>query len=271
MSPDAPAERRSWQALLAVASLQARLLLAPRFSVVLVLLALGPIGLAPILELILRGVKLDEATRRQWAMLYLYWAHVRFVLPLAALYVGASLWADEAESGTLVYLLTRPVPRSAALVAKWAVAWLFLATTVALSATASWAVFAAVEGVPFSTLWPILLVAGAGAAPYLAVFTLCGVLTGRGLILGLVYLGASDGVLWLVAFVARKLTISHYTASALGRLGAFHEMPAPLLTSLGDPAGPWEAWLALAGIAAGAVGAAAALVSRREYAPTRTT
>lgn len=272
MNLDAPAPDRSVRhALWGAAALQARLLSGPRFTLVLAAVAAIPAGLAVVLPLILRHVTMPEEARRQWTLLFLYWAYVRALVPLVCLYVGASLWADETESGTLVYLVTRPVPRSGLLIAKFLVAWVVVVLIVSASAAAGVGALAVLADAPFAGLPALILACAVGALAYLGLFTLFGVLTSRGLVLGLVVLAPTDGIAWAVGFVARKLAIGHYTGSALARLGPYREVAREAMTGFGDPAGPWEAWGVLLGIAALALALAGALVHTREYAPTRTT
>ena len=49
-----------------------------------------------------------------------WWLYIRFIVPVLGVFYGTSLIADEVEDKTITYLFTRPVPRSAVLLGKYA-------------------------------------------------------------------------------------------------------------------------------------------------------
>ncbi|HET8644550.1 MAG TPA: ABC transporter permease subunit, partial [Vicinamibacteria bacterium] len=119
--------------------------------------------------------------------------YVRNALPLVALFYASSLIADEVESRTITYLLTRPIRRSAVLFGKFAA---YCATTLALALPALVLTFFLLhtqrgrQGV--SAAAPDLLrdlgVVALALLAYGALFTLLGVFLKRPLIPGLMFL-----------------------------------------------------------------------------------
>jgi ABC-2 type transport system permease protein len=121
----------------------------------------------------------------------LYW--IRNALPLAALFFGTSLVADEVEGRTLTYLLTRPLTRASIFAGKFAA---YLATTFSLALPAEVLTFFLYKTAPGSSgvaasLGDLLRDTGAIALTlvvYGAFFALLGVLLKRPVIPGLLFL-----------------------------------------------------------------------------------
>ncbi len=134
---------------------------------------------------------------------------ITLVLPLACLLVGTSAMGSEIEDGTVVYLLSKPLPRREIIFAKAAAA--ILVTAVFL--------------LPASILAPLLalgdtdgegLVLGSfvatafGICAYTMVFVLLSVATSRPLIFGLAYVFIWEGVLGDLFTGTRYLSIRQY-------------------------------------------------------------
>jgi ABC-2 type transport system permease protein len=119
--------------------------------------------------------------------------YVRNALPLAALFYASSLIADEVESRTITYLLTRPIRRSAILFGKFTA---YCATTFALALPALVITFFLLltqqgrKGVSAGApdLVRDLGVMALALLAYGALFTLLGVLLKRPLLPGLLFL-----------------------------------------------------------------------------------
>lgn len=119
--------------------------------------------------------------------------YVRNALPLAALFYASSLIADEVESRTITYLLTRPIRRSAILFGKFAA---YCATTLALALPGLVVTFFLLltqhgrKGVSAGApdLVRDLGVMALALLAYGALFTLLGVLLKRPLLPGLLFL-----------------------------------------------------------------------------------
>lgn len=62
----------------------------------------------------------EKLTIKEFYLNILELLHLRFVIPLVALFYAGGLIADEKERGSLPYILTRPIPRSALVWTKYA-------------------------------------------------------------------------------------------------------------------------------------------------------
>ena len=142
---------------------------------------------------------------------------LRNALPLAALFYAVSLVADEVEGKTITYLLTRPVPRSAILLGKFAA---FLATTLGLLLPATVLTFfllVSAQGTAgLSAAAPDLFrdlgAMALGLLAYGALFTLMGVLLRRPVIPGLLFLYVWELLAHLPGYLPR-FTVSAYLRS----------------------------------------------------------
>lgn len=186
-------------------------------------------------------------------------------LPLAALFYAVSLVADEVEGKTITYLLTRPVPRSAVLLGKFAA---FLATTLGLLLPATVVTFfllvtaqgtaGLAAAVPH--LFRDLAAMALGVTAYGAFFTLMGVLLRRPVIPGLMFLYVWELLAHLPGYLPR-LTISAYLRSLVS-----HRPPAEGLAEVFGQALPVGlSILSLAAMAIVFLAAAVWIFSRREY------
>lgn len=141
------------------------------------------------------------------------------VLPVMALIVGTGALGSEIDDGTIVHLLTKPLPRWQIVLAKFAVA-------VGVTALVA-AVPLLVAGTIAHSLRLGLALAGAsvvGAAAYSALFLALSLLTRRPVLLGLVYVLIWEGLLGGVVPNARVLSIQQYVIALADRLA-----PTPLL------------------------------------------
>jgi ABC-2 type transport system permease protein len=115
------------------------------------------------------------------------------VLPFIALVLGTAVVGAEIDDGTLVYVLSKPESRATILVTKLVVA--FLATAIPVVGAALLGCAIAVAGEPQAGILPgFALAAAAGAFAYCCLFVLLSVLTGRALIVGLVYVFVWEGL-----------------------------------------------------------------------------
>jgi ABC-2 type transport system permease protein len=120
---------------------------------------------------------------------------VRIILPLVALVFGTAALGSELEDGTAVHLLTKPIRRITIVLAKVAVA----GTLTALLVVPSTVVAAILMAEPAANLGLVTTSLGlgvlAGSFLYAALFAALGVVTSRGLILGLGYALIWEGLL----------------------------------------------------------------------------
>ena len=119
---------------------------------------------------------------------------VRIILPLIALVFGTAALGSELEDGTAVHLLTKPIRRSTIVLAKVAVAGSLTAALVVPSTVIAATLLARPDAEPGQT---VALAVGAlvGSYVYAAIFVALGVVTSRGLILGLGYALIWEGLL----------------------------------------------------------------------------
>jgi ABC-2 type transport system permease protein len=134
------------------------------------------------------------------------------VVPVVALTLASSGFGAEVDDGTVVYLITKPIPRAQIVVTKLLVtACICMAFTV-VSALASGLI---VLGGFDATRLLIGFVAGAalGSILYTAVFLALGLVTRRGMLVGLVYLVVWEGTLSRLFAGTRTLSIRQYMLS----------------------------------------------------------
>jgi ABC-2 type transport system permease protein len=119
---------------------------------------------------------------------------IRIILPLIALVFGTAALGSELEDGTGVHILTKPISRTTIVLAKVLMAGSLTAALVVPS-TALTAILLTEPGA--ASGGPLALAIGAliGSYVYAAIFAALGVLTSRGLILGLGYALIWEGLL----------------------------------------------------------------------------
>lgn len=251
----------------AAAMIELRAMLsAKRLAVLLAITGIaGVIGLA---NQVFGAVPVPEGRPDVWPAQYLYQAFLRGVLPLTTLYIGTALWSEETESGTLVYVITRPVARQNVLLAKLVVAWAVVTAVVFAGMTATAVPLAALRGSGFGGLCAASLILPVASLAWMALFALCGTLIRRSLILGLGVGFLLEMVLANFQSVARTISPGHHIGSALMAIGPYPDVPVDEMVK-GAPVEPWAAWVVLLGIAAGGTVLACLQVRYKEYTPTR--
>jgi ABC-2 type transport system permease protein len=202
--------------------------------------------------------------------IFLYLLYPQSMVILVALLYGSSLLAAEIEGKTLVYLITRALPRWKVLLAKV----LSTALAVAAASLASATLGFAVAGLPLGArLWGALAASTVAASfVYTAIFALLGLVAPRRAIpIGLIYAFLVELLLALVPALVNEATASYYLRSLafqiaelpVERLGSSAES-ATLLRIFGG-ADLGQSLVALACITAVALGASALLMHRREW------
>src|SRR5688572_19492434 len=140
---------------------------------------------------------------------------VAVVLPLIALIVGTGVLGSEIDDGTIVHILTKPVPRWKIVLSK-----LFVAFAVSAAVVAA-AMFAAATMIGGVRLGLALAGAGAvGALAYSALFLALSLLTRRPVLLGLIYITVWEGLLGNLVSGTRVLSIQQYVVTLADRLAA---------------------------------------------------
>jgi ABC-2 type transport system permease protein len=176
-------------------------LLGRRRFLLLLPLPLLVVGLALLAEAL-------GAEPADWAPPILVGLGIAVVLPVMALIVGASVLGSEIDDGTIVHILTKPLPRREILLSKLLVAVGVTAVTVG----AAMFLTGLVAG---SARLGLGLVAGTvvGVLAYSALFLAMSLLTRRPVLVGLVYILVWEGLLTNLISGTRVLSIQQYVIS----------------------------------------------------------
>ncbi|ROT31482.1 ABC transporter permease subunit [Micromonospora sp. HM5-17] len=142
------------------------------------------------------------------------------MLPVTALIVGTGVLGSEIDDGTLLHILTKPLPRWQIILPKLAVAAGVTALTVAVPLYVSGVL---AQGVRFGLA---LAVASAlGALTYVAIFLVLSLVTRRPVLLGLVYVLIWEGLLSSLLSSTGVLSVQQYVLTVADRVA-----PTSLLT-----------------------------------------
>jgi ABC-2 type transport system permease protein len=137
------------------------------------------------------------------------------VLPVIALIVGTGVLGSEIDDGTVVHILTKPLPRSEIVFAKLVVA-------VAVTAAATGVPMFAVGVIAGSVRLGVGLAVGCalGALAYCALFLALSLVTPRPVLLGLLYVLLWEGLLGNLLSGTRLLSIEQYVITVADRIAA---------------------------------------------------
>jgi ABC-type transport system involved in multi-copper enzyme maturation permease subunit len=188
-------------------------------------------------------------------------------VPLIALLYAAAIVSDEVEGRTLVYFLSRPIPRATIVLGKFAA---YLAWTLAATFVSMGLVFLLSRGPGAAGSWhdavtlPRDLAAAALAlAAYGAVFALAGVWLRRPLLPGIVFLYVWELAARLAGFFSR-LTLGAQVEAVLARKTVPSSL-AWLASTTTIPAA--QAALVLGVVTLAGLALASVFFSQREYVP----
>ncbi|KAB1139549.1 ABC transporter permease [Micromonospora sp. DT46] len=149
----------------------------------------------------------------EWGPPVLVGLGLAVVLPVVALIVGTGVLGAEIDDGTVVHILTKPLPRWQIVLPKLAVAAGVTAVTVAVPIY--------VAGVLAHSVRLGLALAAAsavGALAYSALFVALSLLTRRPVLLGLVYVLIWEGLLGNVVSGTKVLSIQQYVIALADRM-----------------------------------------------------
>jgi ABC-2 type transport system permease protein len=222
MTPTLPLEHRPQQldlsrsfgrelsALVVLFGLTLRQHTRGRRLLLLVVLYALPCALAIVLRSLNRPPPADVL---EFALIFNLVPHV--LAPLTALLYAGGMIQDEVEEQTLTYLLLRPVPRWGLYVAKLLATLLVTTLLVGVATTALylaiyWSTAELREGTVPLRMLQTAAVIGLGQVAYCSLFGALGVVTRRTLIAGVTYIGAFEGFVANLEFVARSLTVVYY-------------------------------------------------------------
>jgi ABC-2 type transport system permease protein len=140
---------------------------------------------------------------------------VAVMLPLTALIVGTGVLGSEIDDGTIVHILTKPVPRWKIVLSKLFVAFTVSAAVVAVAMFAAGLVLDGVRlGLAFAAASAV------GALAYSALFLALSMLTRRPVLLGLIYITIWEGLLGNLVSGTRVLSIQQYVVTLADRMAA---------------------------------------------------
>ncbi|RYG34939.1 hypothetical protein EON81_14175 [bacterium] len=189
------------------------------------------------------------------------------LLALVAAILATGVVSQEVEQKTIVYLLTRPVPRWRYLVGRMGAA---MVVTFLISLLAASAVSIAVYGTLGSMFWRDVPAIAAGSAAYVSLFTMFSLLVNRAMIVCLLFAFG-----WELAIP--NLSGDIYLLSINSYLTAIARHPAPsggvdMLDLLGGLGGtntlaPTLAWALAMGLTLASVAFSVYWFSQREFVP----
>jgi ABC-2 type transport system permease protein len=189
-----------------------------------------------------------------------FWARLvqRLIIPTVAAFVavviGASALGDEREDGTILYLLSTPLPRLGLVVTKVLASWTAAAVLLTPPMVVAGLIALRGDATPGRILWPL---AGMLAATlcYCAVTAWLSTVTRRPVVLGVLYILLWEGSIATFAASADRLSIAAY-----GRVLAVEGVVDVNAPEFSAPV----AVIVLAAVTAIAVRAAARRLSRTE-------
>ena len=189
-----------------VAYITARGLFGRRRVLLLLPLPVLLVGLA----LICRAYDVDP---QQWGQAVVVGLGLAVVLPVISLIVGTGVLGSEVDDGTIVHILTKPLPRRDIILAK-----LLVAAGVSAVAAAVPLFIAGVlaDGVRFGLA--LAIAAAVGALAYSSLFLLLSLLTRRPVLLGLVYILVWEGLLGRFVSGTRVLSIEQYVITLADKI-----------------------------------------------------
>jgi ABC-type transport system involved in multi-copper enzyme maturation permease subunit len=233
---------------------------------VFALLGLVPVALAIVVRVALHGRSGDMAAVFTEILMVFF---LQFYIVILSLFYGTSVVAEEIEGRTLSYLITRPLPKPAIVLGKYAAYALLMFLMVAVSLSLSFFILNSgrlADPSLYLTFLSYLGVLGLGVLTYMAFFTFLGAVLKRAILVGLVFGFGWENVIQYFPGSTQKFSIVHYLKSLLpyrptggggGRL-------ALLLFKL-EPTSPAVAVLMLAVVAGALLALACWFFRMKEY------
>lgn len=177
-------------------------------------LGLMPVLLSIVVRVVLSGRSGDLAAVSTEILMVFF---LQFYIVLLTLFYGTSIVSEEVEGRTLTYLVTRPVPKSAIILGKYAASSIVMAVLVAVPLTLSTFILNSGRLGPrlFKAWVGNLAVLLLGVLAYTALFTFLGVLLKRAILVGLVFGFGWESVIQYFPGSTQKFSLVHYLKSLL--------------------------------------------------------
>lgn len=196
-----------------VAYITARGLFGRRRVLLLLPLPILLVGLA----LICRSYNVNPD---QWGQAVVVGLGLAVVLPVTSLIVGTGVLGSEVDDGTIIHILTKPLPRRDIILAKLLVA---ASVSAVVAAVPLFVAGVLADNVHFGLALAIAAVIGAVA--YSALFLLLSLLTRRPVLLGLVYILVWEGLLGRYVSGTRVLSIEQYVITIADKIAPTDLLP----------------------------------------------
>ena len=206
-----------------IAGVTLRQLLGRRRTVLLVLLSVVPVLLAVAFR------AAGETDILRFTRIVFDGLYVAILLPLVAVLFGTGAFGAEIEDGTIVYLLAKPIPRAAVVIAKAlsaaGVAILLTAVSAGLSGV--------IELLPAGSdgeaaTFGYIAAMAVGSVCYVALFLALSLFTRRALVIGIGYMLVWEGGLSSLLPGIANLSIRQYSLGVADAFFRLHEDQARL-------------------------------------------
>lgn len=193
---------------------------------------------------------------------------LQFLILILALFYGTSVVSEEVEGKTLTYLATRPLPKPAVVLGKYAAFVLVLLVFVLASTLAAFFILN-VDRLDYGPAWSFLgksLAALAlGIVCYTAFFTLIGAFLKKSVLFGFFFSFGWENVVQYFPGSTQKFTVMHYLKSLLPGVGDTSQGALSFLMFRLDPSPAGTAVATLLGLTAVFLALACWTFNRKEY------
>ncbi|GAA1009245.1 ABC transporter permease [Acrocarpospora pleiomorpha] len=209
-----------------VASITYRAMLGRKRIWLLAALPLALIAIAVLLRLIGGG---DERTAVELMEKFA----IGTILPLLGLIAGTGVISPEIEDGTIIHLLSKPIPRPSIVLTKFAVA---ASLIVAFSAVPTFLAAYVLIGTEAGVASGFALGSLFAGIAYAAVFLLVGVLTKHAVVVGIIYALVWENAIGGYVPGARKLSIQQWGQTLADQVSSSPFLKAEVALSFAVPA-----------------------------------
>ncbi|GAA4205209.1 ABC transporter permease [Actinocatenispora rupis] len=199
-----------------IASITLRGLLGRKRSLLLIPLPLILVGLSAL-------VASRHASPEHSVSVVLVGLGIAVVLPLTALIIGTSVIGSEVDDGTIVHILTKPLPRREILLTKYLVAAVVSAVVVAVPMLLSGLIIDSLSlGVGLAVGSAI------GAFVYSALFVMASLLIRRAVLVGLAYILLWEGLLGNLLDGTKVLSVQKYVTEFAAEISGSPLLHGPM-------------------------------------------